>query len=618
MTKHKQIKAVTMLLSISFLTNSFAPVFATTVIEQTESEQQELDITEVESSNELEVEHSDDERLEEIAEEIEIEEDQIEENVIEVEPTLEESLVEPVEEMTEDESEEVDLEADLESESEEVIEEEIKYDQEAIHDLAMQIMAEDIQTKNSRARIRTFSSGIAYVDAFLDNIIPAAIESSVDSKILPSIMMAQAALESAWGLSGLAQDANNLFGIKSSNDWKGQIYQAYTKEFVNGKWITTLADFRKYNNWLESINDHAAFFTSTEWRKENYKHVVGEKDYRKAAQALSDAGYATDPDYPGKLISIIETYNLAKYDNVPVLTTEYHMQKFGWITKRGSNLTLGHVGDNLRMEDLKVSFPDDSNLSITYSAHIQKTGWVNNIKEGNSTGNTGKGLRMEAIKMNLAGATANSYDIFYRTYTEAIGWSGWAKNGEAAGTEGYGKKIQSIEIKLAWKGDNPVDTSKTSFKVFTNPQVSYSTQLQYDGWTSYVQNGALSGTLGKARRLEAIKITLPSIPYEGGIQYQAHAQTYGWLSKVSNNQISGTVGEAKRLEAVKINLTGEMANQYDIYYRTHIQTYGWTGWAKNGSPSGSEGLAKRLEAIQIKLVKKGEKAPGTTTNSFYR
>lgn len=127
MTKHKRIKAITILLTISFILNSFAPVFATTVIEQTESEQQELDITEVESSNELEVEHSDDERLEEIAEEIE--EDQIEENVIEVEPTLEESLVEPVEEMTEDESEEVDLEADLESESEEVIEEEIKYDQ---------------------------------------------------------------------------------------------------------------------------------------------------------------------------------------------------------------------------------------------------------------------------------------------------------------------------------------------------------------------------------------------------------------------------------------------------------------------------------------------------------
>lgn len=183
----------------------------------------------------------------------------------------------------------------------------------------MQIMAEDIQNKNNNARIRTFSSRIPHVDAFLDNIIPAAIQSSVGSNILPSIMMAQAALESAWGLSSLAQDANNLFGIKSSNDWKGQIYKANTREFVNGKWITILADFRKYNNWLESINDHAAFFTSTEWRKENYKHVVGEKDYRKAAQALSDAGYATDPDYPGKLISIIETYNLAKYDNVSTL-----------------------------------------------------------------------------------------------------------------------------------------------------------------------------------------------------------------------------------------------------------------------------------------------------------
>ena len=82
--------------------------------------------------------------------------------------------------------------------------------------------------------------------------------------------------------------------------------------------------------------------------------------------------------------------------------------------------------------------------------------------------------------------------------------------------------------------------------------------------------------------------------------------------------MSGTAGESKRLEAIKMHLTGIMAQEYDVYYRTHIQTYGWTGWAKNGEPSGSEGLGRRMEAVQVRLVKKGLKAPGSTSNAFYK
>lgn len=113
-------------------------------------------------------------------------------------------------------------------------------------------------------------------------------------------------------------------------------------------------------------------------------------------------------------------------------------------------------------------------------------------------------------------------------------------------------------------------------------------------------------------------MNLSSLPYAGGVEYQSHAQTHGWLPMVSNGMTSGTVGQGKRLEAIKIKLTGQMAEEYDIYYRTHIQTYGWTGWAKNGAPSGSEGLGRRMEAFQIRLVKKGERAPGSTANTFYK
>ena len=76
--------------------------------------------------------------------------------------------------------------------------------------------------------------------------------------------------------------------------------------------------------------------------------------------------------------------------------------------------------------------------------------------------------------------------------------------------------------------------------------------------------------------------------------------------------MSGTSGESKRLEAICIELTGDMAEHYDVYYRVHAQSYGWMGWAKNGEEAGTAGFAKRLEGIQIVLVPKDGAAPGKT------
>lgn len=63
-------------------------------------------------------------------------------------------------------------------------------------------------------------------------------------------------------------------------------------------------------------------------------------------------------------------------------------------------------------------------------------------------------------------------------------------------------------------------------------------------------------------------------------------------------------------------MTGQLAEQYDVYYRVQCQTYGWLDWAKNGQTAGSTNYAKRLEAIQIKLVEKGGMAPGNTSKVY--
>ena len=144
--------------------------------------------------------------------------------------------------------------------------------------------------------------------------------------------------------------------------------------------------------------------------------------------------------------------------------------------------------------------------------------------------------------------------------------------------------------------------------------ISYQTHVQDVGWQAYVSDGAVSGTSGQSKRLEAIHIKLDGIT--GGIEYRTHVQDIGWQEWVENDALSGTSGQSKRLEAIQIRLTGEAATNYDVYYRVHAQNTGWMDWAKNGASSGTAGYSYRLEAIEIKLVSKDGAAPGPTTAPF--
>ena len=151
--------------------------------------------------------------------------------------------------------------------------------------------------------------------SYLDTIKQGAINAWHTSQILPSIAGAQAILETGSGTSSLAKPPyNNHFGIKASSDWTGKRISMPTREYAGGGWITVNADFRWYDTVTQSFEDYGAFFTSTPWREENYKHVVGEKEYKRAAWALQTAGYATDPQYATKLITRIENNNLQAWD----------------------------------------------------------------------------------------------------------------------------------------------------------------------------------------------------------------------------------------------------------------------------------------------------------------
>ena len=218
-------------------------------------------------------------------------------------------------------------------------------------------------------------------------------------------------------------------------------------------------------------------------------------------------------------------------------------------------------------------------------------------------------------------------------HAQSYGWLGWAKNGACAGTAGQAKRLEGIQIVVVKHGDPAPGLSYAGVNVTSNansgkPYVSsiagdvvipgdangtnimYKTHVQSFGWQNWVLNGTMSGTSGKAKRLEGINIKLSNAQYAGGIEYRTHIQKNGWEQGwKKDGAMSGTSGEAKRLEAIQIRLYGEMAEKYDVYYRVHAQSFGWLGWAKNGEESGTAGLAKRLEGIQIVLVPKNGAAP---------
>lgn len=549
-------------------------------------------------------------------------ESEVEESNKEVaEETQVEPSVEIIDEIEEDTVPETEVESEK-STSEEDISENPAYEDDNIFSLEKNRESALELMENEMNRVSLFSArSISSSAAFINSISSYAVSLGQQYNIYPSVMIAQAILESGWGNSILASAPNyNLFGIKGS--YNGNSVAMQTSEWSASKgWYTITANFRKYPSYRESLEDNAKLLRNgLTWNAANYSGTWRENasNYKEATAGLVKGGYATDPSYSTSLNNIIASYNLTQYDNVPTVAYSTHIQTKGWLPTVKNGTGSGTTNQNKRMEAVKLSIENISNLGIQYSTHVQSYGWTDWKSDGAISGTTGENKRLEAIKIQLTGAQASNFDVYYRVHAQSYGWLGWAKNGEQAGTEGLSKRLEAIEVVVVKKGSSaPYGTGKDAF-VLKTPNVNYTTHVQTNGWQDKVSNGTGSGTTKQKKRLEGIKIDLSNLPYAGGVQYRTHVQSFGWQNWVANGALSGTTGKAKRLEAIQIQLTGEMANKYDIYYRVHAETYGWLGWTKNGSSAGTEGLHKRLEAIEVKLVKKGGSAPGSTSKPFVK
>lgn len=147
-------------------------------------------------------------------------------------------------------------------------------------------------------------------EEFFLKLSPYAQEVSQSHGVRTSLLLAQAALESNWGQSQLAQESNNYFGIKSKN---GREYP--TKEFRASEWEEVKSSFKEYETIYDSVLDYAELLENgTSWDTEHYQGVIQAETYQEAAKALTDAGYATDPAYAEKIIKMIEQYELNELD----------------------------------------------------------------------------------------------------------------------------------------------------------------------------------------------------------------------------------------------------------------------------------------------------------------
>jgi len=160
-----------------------------------------------------------------------------------------------------------------------------------------------------------------YVEMYRD----IAVKEMQRTGVPASIKLGQGILESRFGTSNLAVNANNHFGKKPTRDWKGDVFYVWTTEYdTKGVMYKDSAAFRKYNLPEQSYIDHSEFLLRPRY-KSAFQNC-SPYDYACWAREIKLSGYATNPKYDSLLVTTIKRYKLGKYDTLalkgqPIVTT---------------------------------------------------------------------------------------------------------------------------------------------------------------------------------------------------------------------------------------------------------------------------------------------------------
>lgn len=185
-----------------------------------------------------------------------------------------------------------------------------------------------------------------------NDMINGAIATQEKYGVPASVTLAQIKLESGGsnpgGLSTLAYNDNNLFGIKAGSGWDGKTSTYKTTEYGSNGYYTTSASFRSYNNVGESIDDHGKLLSSPLYANKT-NGVTNVEDYVKAIAGT----YATDPNYASKLLNIINSDNLKQYDSGNYTSVLNNKQSTG--TKSTGSTSTGGTSTGFSVQSLTIS-----------------------------------------------------------------------------------------------------------------------------------------------------------------------------------------------------------------------------------------------------------------------
>ncbi len=214
-----------------------------------------------------------------------------------------------------------------------------------------------------------------------------AMKEMLRVKIPASISLAQAIIESAGGESSMAREANNHFGIKCHNDWTGERYYLRDDDRdASGEIIESC--FRKYRDPYQSWKDHSDYLVNSRRYAELFTYDI--YDYKRWANGLRNAGYATLPTYGEKLIDIIDRYQLYQYDyqagggmanNNPTGQGRVATQKINGVpvvfASNGQSLNDIAIATNIKASDLRkynerILVSESAPLPDGYKVYVKK------------------------------------------------------------------------------------------------------------------------------------------------------------------------------------------------------------------------------------------------------
>ena len=305
------------------------------------------------------------------------------------------------------------------------------------------------------------------------------------------------------------------------------------------------------------------------------------------------------------------------------LSYSAHVSIIGWMGAVAGGEVAGTTGRGLPLEALRLVLSDAStgeplgSDAISVEAHVSNVGWQAAVGNGGTAGTTGQSRAVEALRVRLSAELSARYTVWYRVHSAEFGWLGWACDGADAGSAGYGRAVQAVQVAVLPKGDPAPGDTSTPFvdRSSEPPSVSYRAHVAGIGWQGAVSDGAVAGTTGQGRALEALS---GSVSWYGhgssSLEVRAHVSNVGWQGWTSGT--AGTTGRSLAVEALQFRLSGGAASSYDVWYRVHCSDYGWLGWAKDGASAGTVGLSKAVQAVQVVLVPKGGAAPGPAGGAF--